>query len=887
MRSTLESKTNTIPSVARCTVLQVLIVLFFINLSEPLLAQAPDPKFQYNWHPNEYKFVCDPPDACDMDDVTHRSVEELLKLAVQDIRPLNFRSPTWWANRKTNGSDGHEYMELYESRKNNVAFVSCQSYQTGGQIVQAIMNIGNKFSYFKLKNAEYWTYNSLSHEIFHLSQYEYPFWDPSKCGNVPGWVMESTATAFATEMMRKRYPSAWPSMRNKEEARDMAGLRRYDEPLPVRIHNESGEVTSGLPIYQRISSFWRHVANVHHQGKYDFLAQYMMTQASFGDWVAWLRNNVRNVSGSDLGMVFGGFLADFAGWGDPGFPGKIFGRKEWLQEAFNGCENIYLNKQEPVDYVDVDLKPLSGDCIEVVIATMGPDGIKEGESAAVQVAAMIMSGPPSSRGGIHLGLAGSNDKHDFLCAREVKKNRKMGLGKCVFVPDDGKIRFGGGSVDARVWNVVAQEKNDPTEIRQEPGADTSKGELKNLYTVSYTPTSISMRDSRYDNNSSITVRIYFSLDVTTAEINGNQSATTGPGKKRTVGSFGEGGDPQTTLPKWDANGNLANSFSLPEQFRPVMPAASVPGEFLPGKLSLILVGQQLWDGNSSASDTLTLSMNPARQTGEDEYELISLDIGDTGSFQVIMTGNLAGEHLSASSLGQLEVEEFTDLTFRARFSGTLCRTREVEPGKECDDPVQASGRIVKAFAGTRLPGNYMTIERTPGTEIYRKAAEQGLAEWSLSTEDADAETPGGEAPVPTAPGSLPQSFQNCACTCEERAQMNQTAEELKARKDAGEEVGAGEIMGLARCQKPCQREYMMCIMDENDRKDKAKQARVDEDTKLLEKCACTCETLKVLTLRQKQLETELKPGDHAQVNEIMSISSCYQSCMTEFMSCQQ
>jgi hypothetical protein len=75
-------------------------------------------------------------------------------------------------------------------------------------------------------------------------------------------------------------------------------------------------------------------------------------------------------------------------------------------------------------------------------------------------------------------------------------------------------------------------------------------------------------------------------------------------------------------------------------------------------------------------------------------------------------------------------------------------------------------------------------------------------------------------------------------------------------------------------------------MDENKSGAEVEDAHPEVAGKPLEKCACTCETLEALTHRKKQLETDFKPGDQASVDEIMAMSNCYQSCMSEFMSCR-
>jgi hypothetical protein len=858
--------------------------LFLVIFSSSLFAQAPDPHFQSDWSPNNYKIVCDPSESCNFDKEARDSIENLLASAVNDIRGLPFEAPSWWAPKKTDEADGQEYIEIYGSDSNFVAYVSCQSYGDNKPIEQAVMNIGKRFRYFRDYNAEYWNYNFVNHEVFHLISYEYPFWDANQCGNVPGWVSESLATAFANHMMRKKYPSVWPSKRNETEARDFAGLRRYDESLPVRHFSEKGEILSGLDIYQRISSFWRHLAHTHHGGKYGFLANYMSTPVVGDQWVNWLRNNVQKHSGADLGMVFGGFIGDFAGWGDRGYPGEIFGRKKWLKEAFNGCQSIYLNKAEPDDYVEIDFQPFAGDCIELSVATMGPNGIEEDESFAVQIAAMIMSGAPSSRGGLHLALAASNDKNGFLCAQEVKRSRKRGVGKCLFIPDDGKIRLGGGAVDARVWNVIDQEKGDSKHQRQRVDSESRAGEVQNLYTVSYLPTGISMRDWRHNHQESITVRIYFVLDVAKLDIEGK--------KKGAVGHMAEGADPQTTLPKLDASGKRVNSFSKPEQFQVPVSLPSVAPPQAQGKLSYFVVGQS---GDNAPSSPSAVELFPMRYTGnQGKTEGYPLSVGETGEFPLHVFGSLEGELIVGLGPGSLNVLEFTDLVFRARFSANVCRQRDllVEQGaqraKPCRNPVPLSGDIVKAFAGSRLPGNFMVTERTEGTEIYRKANEQGMAEWfSQPAEPGEGQNAG--ASNTTGPGnSGGGNLADCACTCEERAGIQTQADELKARRAAGEEVSGGDFMGLMRCTDQCQSEYLVCAIAEGEEEKARKKAeKAALEAKLAGECDCSCTALEDLQSRSEELLKSFEAGGSPDMGEMQRMGRCVSACQKEMLSCAQ
>jgi hypothetical protein len=855
-----------------------LIILLLALFAGPLTAQAAE--FQSNWQPNDYRFRCGGKSgACILDAGDQKYVVDLLKRTVSDLSATKFSKPTWWAEKRTDPSSGAEYIELIDNGTGGtVASVACVSYEHIGSIVKAEMSFGGKMGYLRDHGADHMSYSHLVHEVFHMIQYEYPFWNPARCkefGGVPGWLMESTAQAVGMNLMIKRYRADRPPKRNESEVVELAGLRRYDETLLVRKKDNDGEERlSGHPMYYRTYSFWAHLSNAHHGGKIEFLDQYLRRpQPSGGTWLSWLNANTVKHSSVELGMVFSGFLADYAGWGDRGHAGQFLGRKKWLTGAFGGCKTVYLSKAEPADYVEVDLEPVSGNCIEVVVPTMGPAGLTEDDSFAVQAAAVVMGGPPSARGGIHLAMAASNDRRKFLCADEVKRRRKAGLGKCMFNMDDGKIRIGGGTIDAKVWEVVAQQI----------ATDTRDGELKNLYTVSYTPTSISMRDTDYGPSDILSVRLYFVLDVAKLEMEGQK-------KKGVVGSFGaSGSDPQTTLPKRDASGKPVNSYSKPNRFQPqlpVPPEAALPPE-AEGKLSSILVGE-LAGGGLVASSVMLL---PAKENSRGELESYALSVGETGTFPLMISASVNGEAASSLAGSELEVEEFTDLALRARYRGTLCRHPDLvlsRPGQEvenpCRNPFPVSGEIVKAFAGSRLPGRYMVTERTDGTEMYRKANEQSLAEWSMPAPGESGN--GGDASDSAGSGGSSAALEDCACTCEERSQTLQQAEELKARQAAGEDVAAGALMGLMRCQSQCQSQYMLCVM-EDDRARKAQEAveQAARERQLQNECDCSCEALNALQARTEELLNAYQAGNTAALSEVQQIGSCMGACQGALMAC--
>ena len=852
---------------------------------------------QVDWRPNIYKVVCNPPDSCQLDAIGRKSFEQNLSLAVTDIRKAGFKAPISWGKRIGAGTN-NDFIEVQESGLNNVAYVSSTAWCNNPASAWADMRVGTEVNYFLDNGAEHWVYNSAAHEAFHLVQFGYPFWDLNQCGKVPGWIMEGTATAVATDAMIKRFDGVDPSD-NPSEARQIAGMRRYDIPMPDRHGKGREEIYSGIPRYQFTSSFWQHLATTYHNGKFNYLADYMQNTAKNGDWVAWLRNNVELDTGKHLGMVFAGFLANYAGWGDRGYTGQVFKRNNWLKESFGGCESVHLNKNNASGYVDVALKPLAGKCIEVTVSTIGESGLNEGESVAVQIAAVVEPSvsrhgmtmqTTNGRDGLHLALAASSDKKKFHCANEIRRQGKSGVARCIFVPDDGKIRLDGAETDARVWNVIAQEKDDspelqPPEGRQQPAE--GKGNLTNLYVASFTPVSVGSEDTRDGGSDPMMVRFYFVLNF--AKIQSPELASVAPGaaKKQFTAELSptRSSDPQTTLPKQDKHGMPANSFALPAILRPqAPPPPPTPdsAQALIGKLSSVMVSSRTWGGGSS-TDVIVLVLHPAERK-KDEYELRPLSIGEIGSFPVIVEGSLDNEPLIAQDVGSINIEEFTDLVLRARFQLNLCRLSDMKPKQGCSRPLPFSGEIVKAFAGTRLPGYHMRIEDTPGMQMYRKTNEQAMQQGSISQPSQTTDTsPGNDAGV--ASSGTKEQLQTCTCTCEEQGETNRQAQALRARAAAGEEVTISQIMGTTRCSASCQREYMICLMDRHAAEKKAEQAARDSTQASTENCDCSCEQMAATNSRAKELEKQLMAGGTLSIEAMKSLTRCAAVCQPQHMTC--
>jgi len=123
--------------------------------------------------------------------------------------------------------------------------------------------------------------------------------------------------------------------------------------------------------------------------------------------------------------------------------------------------------------------------------------------------------------------------------------------------------------------------------------------------------------------------------------------------------------------------------------------------------------------------------------------------------------------------------------------------------------------VHKLTPGTRFDMDLYFRYGVP-TESFSSSSDPG----GDSGGDADSGPTTGSGPPessPDVPGgsSTGDMLDSCACTCEERESTLRKAEDLKARKEAGEEISGNAFMALMKCTSDCQTEYMICEMEKN------------------------------------------------------------------------
>ena len=244
-------------------VMPVFALVLLITLSFKVEAQAP--QHQVDWVPGNFFVVCQDNQPCPLKRDHSERVARLMSDALDGMKKMPFDPPEDWGKRVGQGT-ANDYMELYQRGKGLAAAVAMCS--NAGR-PRSDMVVGPDVADKYYDDKDYMLYYFMAHEIFHLSQYGYPFWDQQLCQQyVPGWIMEGMATAVGLEVMRKRYPSVAPSTLNHREARYFSGMRHYDKPLPHRALGEDGEemFSGDFPQYFT-ASFWRHLANAYHRRK--------------------------------------------------------------------------------------------------------------------------------------------------------------------------------------------------------------------------------------------------------------------------------------------------------------------------------------------------------------------------------------------------------------------------------------------------------------------------------------------------------------------------------------------------------------------------------------------------------------------------------------------
>ena len=142
---------------------------------------------------------------------------------------------------------------------------------------------------------------------------------------------------------------------------------------------------------------------------------------------------------------------------------------------------------------------------------------------------------------------------------------------------------------------------------------------------------------------------------------------------------------------------------------------------------------------------------------------------------------------------------------------------------------------------------------------------------------------GGSSGSATSSGG---ELDSCACTCDELAATDAAAEEYKTRIAAGEQPSMGELGRLSRCVPVCQREYMVCRMEQADREKEAEEQAREEARNAAGPCDCSCEALAGFDARAKELQSRFAAGGTVSNEALEELVHCAQECQAQHIACR-
>jgi len=687
---------------------------------------------------------------------------------------------------------------------------------------------------------------AIGHEMVHVVQNAYALKtkpNTDHCGQDAGWFLEGTADALSVDISRRTYPSYNPPLLVRG-SKSYYGLRPYHRALTWSPkEDEAGYLDRhGHPVIPdyRTSSLYMHLADHYFGGEYGWLDGFFRVpepKTGGDDWLAWFDELLeKGTTGPKLPLylVFPDFLGNYATWGTRKHP--HLGEERWLEPSFGGCRYVGLSRAEPVRELDLELEPISGQCLRVWSTDVAP-----GEVAQVKV--MVYGRSEEEVDNLHLAVARMSAKvlelggGEYDCWQLSKSHR--GEPVCISKPytgrkgaekDSGVKEDQGAAGWAKTWASVHQEGTD--------------GLLDNLYVLAHAPVEPTIARHAAGKERNQRVRVVVALDYPTFS-----TTTHGAAGKTTAAIDNQRIDPVPMASGEDATaGLLAAAAGDPEAI------SKLP--FLMNNVpSLASAGIAAPAGRDGISSVTIERAEASAQGGSVELEptlqlqLLVADatipFGATGSYPAYVMGNdvaamseftrgastaalMANPQAVAASLlapqmtnlykdrpsATIEVLEFDDALLRLRVSGQYCKGSDWDPqGERCRAPQRFSGEILKPFGWTYDPKSPFVSVDTPGMAIYRRQMHELLRRRGLPLPPMPGTAPpapGGGGPDDGDGGGGPGSDTGgtlCDCSCEAFERLRQLGKE---NKEQGAERPAAEMTALARCSMECMGAWMSC-----------------------------------------------------------------------------
>ena len=730
---------------------------------------------------------------------------------IKELAKLGFSSP----ERKRLGpvfvnQAGQQVIKIY-AVDNLDAIASTLSPCVGAKFDDSRLSF-MQFSSAQLNNAPpMQLYYILAHELVHVVQNAQQFRylaNTDDC-NLPGWLGEGTADALAVYLTHKHFPGYYPPI-SLGIGKNIHGLRPYDKNL-------AWQNSSKLPDY-RTSSFWTYLAERYHKGRFDFFGTYFAVPDAKGgrdDWFDWLNtalmtdDAVKATTKAGLYLVFPDFLANYASWGGKKYP--HISEKLWLQEAFGGCHTVTLSPQQASRGLNLELEPLSGQCIRISV-----EGLNAGQLSAVKL--MLRDSSEANLDNLHLAPVSmsSNMQGYGLNFNCYDMSKKYPQGSCLEKPFTGSKASKGQEAASfvKTWLSLPQE--------------SATGSYENLFILAHSPLNPSQQNHANRAKQKVTLNIGLETSSFVSTVKPAGPKTQGRVMNPAASNADELG--ATPMKGGEAAGNLAGIMSNPDLMSqmmflmPQMPidmGAVMSGAGFNGLNQLVLEEVNMQDDELEPGLSFSITLMPP-----------GIPFGASGNFKGVAMGMLEPQaglegiffpwpmpnegEVPENAL--VEVLEYTDTLLHLKLSGTVCQWGNIERDSSgtvtgCSKLDSFSGEIKKPFGWLYdLEQTFSSID-TPGMEVYRKDLLDSLANSGFpfpqfpGADDPASETGDGSSPGPAVDSGSTEPYV-CTCSCEEFLEIEAMATELEDLPEGSMPPAA--FMEKMQCLPSCMMQYAQC-----------------------------------------------------------------------------
>ncbi|MGA9574940.1 MAG: hypothetical protein WBS20_13450 [Lysobacterales bacterium] len=698
-------------------------------------------------------------------------------------------------------------------------------------------------------------YVTFAHEMFHALQYGDQLMADCFSGN--RWIGEGMADGASYYLINKKWSNYNGRINGSSSA---TGLRHYDWPLNFSTgRRHVGAKSLENKTSYLTSSFWRFFPENFGGVKVlpHFLDVPLPKNANGAQLIEWLDERLRTEPDiqSGLYLAYPHFVSEFASYGGSrytNFASRSFGtgegaRTAWLKEAFSSCREITLTPDDAVQKIPISIMKIAAICIRVKY---------EGFSGNVTSQMEVINKRLDKVDQLHLGWAWEFGPDGEKNCYQEHKSRKTLWPPCIRKafsqtgPTEGTY--------ARTW---AEETID---------FGTSSGQAEKIYILS----NVAEEPWKTKDISGFE----FKAGVTNSSLNGEPAEPTHnmPVQRKSGAS-----KPMGKVGKEELYGLKTDPPIRQDSLTSVGLHRYAPHRDKGGK------------PQTSGGFSVTINDLKYGQTGAVKGAVV---------LQALDPRNKAGPVSSLfckdgakKVIG--EVTQSDELAFRISVDANVCQMgpATIAQCEQSGCPVveHVSGKVNVTFGWRQFNSTAPVDIRTNGVEAYINTMPDSLEEaMKFGAGTAITDTTGDPGDAGNGPGDSSGSGgmqESCSCTCDELAATDSAAEDYKARIAAGEQASMGKISQFSRCAASCQREYMICRMEQGNREKQAEERAREQARESAKPCDCSCEALADFDARTKDMQTQVAAGgtvSNEALQGLRRLVQCAQECQSQHLACR-